>query len=329
MYTRLGRCQQISFTSGSLQTFLSFSLKQSVAIGHKILIIVRVVSYISHMINSEIKESSLKRIYREKEEHLRVLLCVVKQTWLPSWLPASATLPSSIPSIHSAIHSILSPYLDPTLSRFSSFFPPTLCLAPSLWFIEVLTPHSLPRDRRRFPAYYRHSSTKNRKEDPRWSERGDFPLPPPTSVGVSMSRCVGHCERTAAPRILPFVRFGMAYRLHFVTLTRQVGFRLTSHFSFLCILLFFFYSRNRLSNGEERIRWSGAWTDSFTLWRYVGTCCVLRICLKSGKICANYRFGRLRFIGCFESSWIYRSLPSIDLQEMFRRGRWCEFKHRI
>lgn len=100
MYTRLGRCQQISFTSGSLQTFLSFSLKQSVAIGHQILIIVRIVSYISHMINSEIKESSLKRIYREKEEHLRVLLCLVRQTWLPSWLPASATLPSSIPSIH-------------------------------------------------------------------------------------------------------------------------------------------------------------------------------------------------------------------------------------
>ena len=132
MYMRLGRCQQISFTSGSLQTFLSFSLKQSVAIGHKILIIVRIESYISHMINSEIKESSLKRIYREKEEHLHVLLCVVRQTWLPSWLSASATLPSSIPSIHSAIHSILSPYLDPTLSRFSSFFPPTLCLAPSL-----------------------------------------------------------------------------------------------------------------------------------------------------------------------------------------------------
>lgn len=58
-----------------------------------------------------------------------------------------------------------------------------------------------------------------------------------------MSRCVGHCERTAAPRILPFVRFGMAYRLHFVTLTRQIGFRLTSHFSFLCILFFFFFIR--------------------------------------------------------------------------------------
>lgn len=35
----------------------------------------------------------------------------------------------------------------------------------------------------------------------------------------------------------------MAYRLHFVTLTRQIGFRLTSHFSFLCILFFFFFIR--------------------------------------------------------------------------------------
>lgn len=39
------------------------------------------------------------------------------------------------------------------------------------------------------------------------SKRGDFPLPPPTSVGVSMSRCVGHCEGTTAPGILPFIRF--------------------------------------------------------------------------------------------------------------------------
>ena len=72
--------------------------------------------------------------------------------------------------------------------------PPTsLCLAPSLWFIEALAP---------FPAIVGLLSSLVDEERERGTETEregrDFPLPPPTSVGVSMSRCVGYGEGTVA-----------------------------------------------------------------------------------------------------------------------------------
>lgn len=93
-------------------------------------------------INREAAKKVVGRKEVEKEEDLRMALCVAGQTWLPSWLPASATLPSPIPA-PSALHPLHAPRnpFDPfPLSRSNAvavlFFLPSHPLSGSFALIH-------------------------------------------------------------------------------------------------------------------------------------------------------------------------------------------------
>lgn len=162
------------------------------------------------------KKSSWKRISNEKDEQLHTSYCT-------SWCKRGGCLlgcrrlqpcplPSPSPRLSSPPYTLQSIRSFPLISIQRCRGSLLSSLPPSVWLLRFdssksspLAPYPAIVDVSRPIIVTRRRRTGKRERDA-GGKRGDFPLPPPTSVGVSMSRCVGHCEGTTAPGILPFIR---------------------------------------------------------------------------------------------------------------------------